>query len=267
MFTVTVIVAIFIFLFGLCVGSFLNVVIYRLPKKESVVKPPSHCPKCTHQLVWWENIPLLSYLILRGKCRKCKEKISLQYPLVEFTTSLLFLFVWLKFDFSWTALAALFFVTILIVVAVIDIHEQIIPNRIIVPAILAGLVLFVLSGLLNAKFVPLIKAETLYVWLQPLVGFLVGGGFLLAVALVKEEGMGGGDIKLAAFMGLFLGWYVVLAMFIGFLTGAIVGLSLILLKKKGRKEPISFGPFLALGSLATLFWGPQIFRLYVSLWL
>lgn len=257
---------VFIFLLGLSVGSFINVCIFRLPEGKSVILPGSCCPQCGHKLCWWENIPLVSYLFLKGKCLKCQKRISLQYPLIELATGLLFVAVFLKFRLSWLTISALFFISVLIITGVIDLKHQIIPNKVVLPAILVGILLLVPTAFYGWCSIPLVQAGTLPKLLQPLVGLIIGGGFLLAVALIKEGGMGGGDIKLAAFMGIWLGWYVLLALFLGFLIGALIGLVLILLKKKGRKEPISFGPFLALGSIITLFYGPQIFHFYASLW-
>lgn len=256
---------IIVLIIGLAVGSFLNVVIYRIPQKKSIILPSSRCPACEHKLKAWENIPLLSYIYLKGKCSQCGAKLSLEYPLIELTTGLLFVISFIKFDIT-NAISACFFISIVLVAGMIDSKHQIIPNIIVLPGILVGFILLFLSFIPNWNFVPLVQGSLLAAFLQSLIGCAIGFGILFIVALVKAGGMGGGDIKLAAFMGIFLGWYVILALFLGFLFGALVGVLLILFKKQGRKEPISFGPFLALGSLITLFYGPQVYHLYKAIW-
>ncbi|MEW6188688.1 MAG: prepilin peptidase [Actinomycetota bacterium] len=244
------------FIFGLAVGSFLNVCIYRLPRKESIIFPNSHCPHCGGVIKIYDNIPLVSYLLLKGRCRYCEGRISIQYPLVELLTGLLFLFCFLKFGPSTRFLSASFFTSILLLVAAIDLKHKIIPNKVILPALVIQAILVILSN-------PQAMSSSL-------IGFFIGGGLLLLVALLahlflRREGMGGGDIKLAAFLGIFLGWYVLIALFLGFLLGAIAGIALIIFKEMSRRDIIPFGPFLALGGLITLFFGPQIFHYYLSL--
>ncbi|MDI6689414.1 MAG: prepilin peptidase [Actinomycetota bacterium] len=244
------------FIFGLAIGSFLNVCIYRLPRKESIIFPSSHCPHCGRIIRAYDNIPLIGYLLLKGRCRYCKGRISIQYPLVELLTGLLFLFCFLKFGLSSGFLSASFFTSILLLVASIDLKHKIIPNKVILPALVVQFILVILS---NPQAIG-----------SSLIGFFIGGGLLLLVALLahlflRREGMGGGDIKLAAFLGIFLGWHVLTALFLGFLLGAISGIALIIFKGMSRKDIIPFGPFLALGGFITLFFGPQIFRYYLSL--
>lgn len=260
---------IFLFVLGLSVGSFLNVVIYRLPRKESLITPPSSCPNCHIPIKWYDNIPVVSFIILRGRCRNCGQRISLRYPIVELFTGILFVFVFLKvvgvpsstFDGSpppsigyqeiIRLIAYLFFVSILVAIAYIDAEHQVIPNRIVYPSFVIGSALIIIADPGNFLFY--------------LAGFAVGGGLLFLISLFKEGGMGGGDVKLAALMGIFLGLQVLLALFIGFLVGAIVGITLALFKKRSIKEPIAFGPFLALGGLITLFYGTPIINLYLRL--
>ncbi len=249
-------------------GSFLNVCIYRVPLNESIITPPSKCPKCKGLIKPWDNIPLLSYLILGGKCRHCKEPISFKYPLVELITGVLFTLAFLKFDLSLNLILGIFFISALIVVAFIDLDHLIIPNKIIYPSLAIAFV-FVVINLFSGQFFPLIGPKNA---LFPIYGFLAGGAFLFFVTIFgekifKQEVMGGGDIKLAAFLGIFLGWYVLLALFLGFLFGSIIGVVLILLKRKKRRDFVPFGPSLALGGIVTLFLGPRIYDLYTSLWL
>jgi len=252
--------AIVSFLLGLIVGSFLNVCILRIPQKQSIVLPSAHCPKCGHPLKAWENIPLFSYMFLRGKCAYCEQTISFQYPLVELAGGLLFLAVFLKFKWSFETPVAFFFVSILTVLAVIDLEHKLIPNKIILPGLGAGFFFLILELILRVDFIPLTGVSSSVAY--PLIGLVLGGGLLLIPAMIKTDWMGGGDIKLAAFMGLFLGGYILLALLLGSLLSAVVGIILILFKKMGRKDTIAFGPFLALGSLITLFFGPQIFNFY-----
>jgi len=256
------------FLLGLMVGSFLNVCIYRIPHNESIIAPPSKCPKCKKPIKPWDNIPLLSYLMLSGKCRYCKEPISLMYPFVEFMTGILFALSFLKFNISLSLFSGLFFISVLIVVAFIDIKYLIIPNKVIYPAFLFAL-FFIVVAFFNRQTLPLVGLKGP---LLSIAGFLAGGIFLFIVAVAgekvfKQEVMGGGDIKLAAFLGIFLGWYVLLALLLGFLCGSVVGIILVILKRKGKKDFVPFGPSLALGGVITLFFGLQIYEFYMGLWM
>ncbi|MBI3805524.1 MAG: prepilin peptidase [Nitrospirae bacterium] len=246
-----------IFILGLLIGSFLNVCIYRLPRQESIVFPASHCPLCQAPVQPYDNLPLLSFLLLRGRCRSCGTAISWRYPLVEFIHALGYLFILHQFGPSVQAgIYALFFSS-LVVVIFIDLSHQIIPDVITLP----GMVL----GLLAASTV-----------LPPgpinsLIGLFLGGGLfylvaILSVALLKKEGMGGGDIKLIAMIGAFLGWKgMLLTIFLAALAGSVSGLFLVLIRGRSRAEPIPFGPFLALGAMVSLFWGPEILHWYLLL--
>ncbi len=248
---------VFVFLFGLCIGSFLNVCICRLPAKESIVFPASKCPRCGHCLAWWENIPLLSYLLLKGKCSGCKEHISFQYPLVELLTGVVAYFLWRKFGLTLEFLVYFLFSCSLIVVTFIDLAHKIIPDVISLPGILIGL---------GCSF--LIKDLS---WLDSLVGILLGGGILYLVTwgyylLTGRIGMGGGDIKLLAMIGAFLGWQAIpFVIFISALTGSVIGIVFILLKGAGRHYQIPFGPFLAFGAEMQLFFGKEILTIYSHL--
>lgn len=248
---------IFSFIFGAVVGSFLNVCICRLPKKESVVFPPSHCPNCDYVIPFYDNIPILSYLVLAGRCRSCKGRISPQYPLVELINALLTLFLFMKFGPSLAFLVLFLFCSAMVVVTFIDLEHQIIPDVISLSGIVAG---FIFSF-----FIPQLG------WLNSLIGIAVGGGSLFLVAyvyefLTKKEGMGGGDIKLLAMMGAFFGWRAIpFIIFISSLIGSVIGITVMLLQKKDAKLAIPFGPFLALGAILYIFFGRQVIHWYLSL--
>lgn len=255
--TPLIIFPVFAFIFGMVVGSFLNVCICRMPKNESIVSPPSHCPGCSYQIRWYDNIPVLSYLFLRGKCRGCGTHISLQYPMVELLNGTLTLFLFLRFGPT-PAFAVLFlFCSALVVITFIDIEHQIIPDEISLSGIVIG---FVLSFFLNG-----------HTWLNSLLGILLGGGSLLLVAyayqrLTGKDGMGGGDIKLLAMMGAFLGWKAVpFIIFASSLVGSIIGVSIMLFQKKDSKLAIPFGPYLAFGAVLYIFYGKPLIRWYLSL--
>jgi len=243
--------------FGTFIGSFLNVCICRLPQGESIVTPRSHCPHCQKMIGWYDNIPILSYLVLRGKCRGCRAPISLQYPLVEAVTGLFSLLLMLRFGPSLDYLFYFAFVAALIVITVIDLYHQIIPDVISLPGIGVGL----LGSLLLPDLV----------FLNSLIGMFLGGGSLFLVAtgyqwLFKREGMGGGDVKLLAMIGAFLGWRaVILTILLSSLIGSVTGILIILLKGKDFKYAIPYGPFLSLGAVFCLFYGEAIIRWYFSL--
>lgn len=245
------------FIFGAVVGSFLNVCICRMPKDESIVSPPSHCPYCDYQIRWYDNIPLVSYLLLRGKCRGCGTRISLQYPLVELLNGLLTVAIFLRFGPSLSFLALFLFCSSLVVITFIDIEHQIIPDEISLSGIVIG---FVFSFFLPWQ-----------TWFNSLLGILLGGGSLLLVAygyqwLTGKEGMGGGDIKLLAMMGAFLGWKSIpFIIFASSLVGALVGVSIMLIQKKDSKLAIPFGPYLAFGAILYIFYGRQLIQWYFGL--
>jgi len=248
--------------FGLIAGSFLNVVIYRVPRRESIVLPASHCPVCAHSLTAQDNIPVLSYLFLKGRCRYCGAGISKQYPLVEAVAALIFVTSLLKYGLTPAFFPAVFFLLVLLSVSVIDIEHLIIPNVIVLPAIAIAALqipLFALTKLDNVSLM-----DQAY-WLWPIVGFLIGGGLLFLLALIWPNGMGGGDIKLAALMGLFLGRYVIVALFLGFLLGSVGGITAMSLFGKSRKDLIPFGPYLAGGSLIALYAGAPLVSWYLNI--
>jgi leader peptidase (prepilin peptidase)/N-methyltransferase len=243
-------------IFGALVGSFLNVCIFRLPKEESIIWPGSHCPQCKNPIRFYDNIPLISYFLLRGECRYCKGSISLQYPLVEGITALSSLLLIIKFGPSLSYLIYFAFVAALIVITVIDLYHQIIPDIISIPGIGAGL--------LASLIIPSIT------FFNSLIGILLGGGSLFLVAtlyqwLFKREGMGGGDVKLLAMIGAFLGWKaVILTILLSSLIGSISGISIMVLKGKNFKYAIPFGPFLSLGGVIALFYQNEIIFWYLQ---
>ncbi len=257
---------IIIFILGLAIGSFLNVCAYRIPKGESIAYPPSHCPSCGNPIIPLDNVPVLSYILLKGRCRNCGEKISLKYPTVELLTGLLWAGLYYHFGLSIQLIFGLFFATVLIVLSAIDYEVKLIPDRILLPAMLVSIAFLILYPLKVASL-PVIAGIKPW-W--AIGGFFAGGGFLYLVAILaplifKKEAMGGGDIKLAAFMGLYLGGYVFIALFVGFFLGAVVGIVLMAMGKRTAKDMIPFGPFLAAGAVFTIFFGPQIWSGYLKL--
>ncbi len=241
-----------VFLFGIIIGSFLNVCIYRTPREETVLHRYSHCPHCRTRLKALDLVPVLSYFLLRGKCRYCSTKISPRYPLIEVFTGLIFLIVYLSMGTSSLTIKYLFLASALIVVTFIDMEHQIIPDKVVL-VILAW-------GIIWQLFWPEI------LWVNALGGAFLGGGMLLLAAIISKGGMGGGDIKLMFAAGFYLGIsHTALALFLGFLSGSIIGIALIVLKIKKRKEPIAFGPFLSLGIFITILWGAKIINTYLQL--
>jgi leader peptidase (prepilin peptidase)/N-methyltransferase len=247
----------FVFSFGLCVGSFLNVCIYRIPASKSIVHPRSMCPQCGHPIRAYDNIPLLSYLWLKAKCRDCGAPVSLRYPVVEFLGGLFAVASFLKFGLSTGALIVYAFITVLLVITFIDIDHQIIPDVITLPGIPLGFA---------ASF-----AMPSTTWTDSLIGIAVGGGSLLLVAwgyqlLTRKEGMGGGDIKLLAMIGAVVGWKGVLfTIFVASAVGTLSGLAVMIRRRKNMKLAIPFGPFLAIGAIAYLFFGPELVFWYLRL--
>jgi len=238
-------------LFGLVVGSFLNVVIHRVPNRESIVWPASHCPHCGEPIRPRDNVPLVSYLLLRGRCRNCKEPISARYPAVEATTGLLFGVAAYVFGASLALLPALVLISALISLAVIDLEHRLLPNVIVGPSALAGLVLSIL-------------ADPAGWWTYPLSALAVGGALFVLVFLYPA-GMGMGDVKMGGMLGTFLGPYAALAVFLGALIGAVTGGLLMAAGKMQRRSALPFGLFMAVGGIISLFVGPQLWDLYMNL--
>ena len=237
-------------MFGAAVGSFLNVVVWRVPRGESIVSPPSHCPNCDAPIKPRDNIPIVSWLVLRGRCRNCGEPISARYPLVELGVALLFAGITADNGVNWDLAWKLPFAAVLVALAAIDLDLHIIPNKIIYPTAVWGVVSALLIRLGD---------------LPELIAWGVGAGlFFLLAAIVYPAGMGMGDVRLAAVMGLYLGSAVIPALLIAFLSGTVVGVAIMARHgvAEGRKMGVPFGPFLALGGLVALFVGPDLIEAY-----
>jgi leader peptidase (prepilin peptidase)/N-methyltransferase len=244
-------------LFGSLFGSFLNVIIHRVPRDESILWPASRCPSCGAGIRPWQNIPVISWLALRGKCASCKTGISVRYPLVEALMAALTGALWLKFGLTYEFGIYFVFLFGLVAVTFIDIDHKIIPDRFS----LGGIVV----GLISAGF-------TQVGWVDSLIGIAVGGGGLLLVAVLYYkatgvEGMGMGDVKLLAALGAFLGWksipFIILA---ASLVGIVVGLGAMKIKKTGKRTEIPFGPFLSMGGALYLFFGPEVIEWYLNIY-
>jgi leader peptidase (prepilin peptidase) / N-methyltransferase len=244
-------------LFGAVIGSFLNVCIYRLPRHESIVWPGSRCPSCGGAIAWYDNIPLLSYLLLRGRCRNCRVPITMRYPLIEGANAAGYVTILWFFGESWTSVLYCVLFSALLVVTGTDLTHKIIPNVVTVPGIVLGL-----FGAATVLPVGPVNA---------FLGVVVGGGILWALAwaspyLFGKEGMGGGDIKLLAMIGAFLGWKpALLTIMIGSLTGSVIGISLIAFRFMKRDEYIPFGPFLVLGAVISMFFAQPLVDWYQRL--
>ena len=252
------------FIVGAVVGSFLNVCISRIPEGESVVHPPSHCPKCQAMIPFYYNIPLFSYLFLRGHCWSCGARISFRYFAVELLMASLAVVLLYQFGLGLAFVVGFVFVAALIVISFIDLDVRIVPDVISLPGIVIGILFSVVGRYLISDPLDIVPTP-----LGALLGVLVGGGFLLAVAWIYErftgvEGMGGGDIKLLAMIGAFLGWpSIPLTLFFSSLGGSIIGLSIMLAKGVDRRYALPFAPFLCLGALVYLFFGREIVDFYV----
>lgn len=243
--------------FGLAVGSFLNVCIHRVPRRTSVATPPSACPHCGYQLRAVDNIPVVSYVMLRGRCRQCRARISIRYPIVELLTMALFLAHW--WMFGWTPLMGvrLAFACVLLVLFAIDLEHHLLPDALTLPGIVAGLLasVFLPPGIVSA-----------------LIGVLVGGGVLWLIGeayyrYAGQEGMGGGDVKMLAMVGAFLGWKLVLVtLVLSSVAGSLIGIAVIASRRGGMKYALPYGTFLALGALAASLAGDQIVAWYVGMY-
>ena len=244
-------------LFGLMIGSFLNVCIYRLPRQRSIVRPRSQCPSCGYELRWCDNIPVVSYVVLGGRCRRCRAGISIRYPLVELITMVVFLGHFAVFGLDPILIPRLLFACSLIVLFAIDLEHHLLPNAITLPGIVAGLAF--------SLFLP--------PWpMSSLIGIAVGGGvlWLLGEAYYRyagQEGMGGGDVKMLAMIGAFLGWKLVLVtLVLSSILGSVIGVAVIALKRGGLKYALPYGTFLALAALVASLVGEQIVNWYLGLY-
>ena len=243
--------------FGLLVGSFLNVVVWRVPRHESIIRPGSHCPSCNVELSAFENIPVLAWIVLRGRCRHCGNRIAVRYPLVELLTAGLWVGMGQHFGVTWEVPAYCALAAGLVALSLIDLDHFLLPNRVLYPTgfIVAGLLL--LPAVIDGNWAAYLRA-------------VEGGGAAFAVFflihIISPRGMGFGDVRLSFLLGMALGWlswgHVFLGLFLGFLLGAVVGASLIAFKLRSRKDPVPFGPFMAAGAMVAIFAGTQLLDLY-----
>ena len=263
-----------VFLFGACIGSFLNVCVYRIPRDESVVTPRSHCPHCGKLIAWYDNVPVLSYLLLRAKCRHCGERISPRYMLIELLVAVLFTLIWLLYGLLnrggsywmildpripvyWLAMAGL------VVATFVDFEHYIIPDRISVGGVAAGLLLSALVPEMHGEHSRISAFEA------SVIGALAGGGLLWGVGFIgklalKKEAMGMGDVKLLAAIGAFLGWQAVLfTVIVSSFAGSAVGISLIALGGRKWQSRIPYGPYIALGAMLWMLWGRDWWGAYL----
>ena len=238
--------------FGAAIGSFVNVLAYRLPRHESIVKPRSRCPSCQTQIAGYDNIPVVSWVLLRGRCRHCSAPIPVRYPLVEALTALLFVAVGLKIGLEDTLLPALALTITLVAAAETDLEHRIIPNRLMATSAVAAVALWAIA---DPGRLP-----------ENLIAGAAAGGLLLTAAIAYPAGMGMGDVKLAGVMGLYLGASVAPALFVGFAAGAVIGIVIVAAHGiSARKQGVPFGPFLAFGGIVGLLYGPELIDWYGSL--
>lgn len=247
-------------LVGMAIGSFLNVCIYRLPLNKSIVWPSSACPSCGREIAWYENIPVISWLALRGKCRTCRAPISARYPLVELLTGAMFLTAFWYYGPTMLFVSRVLLGCALIALFAIDLEHHLLPNVITLPGVVVGFVFSFVSGPAGPG------------WLSSLLGILVGGGILFAVAeayyrIRHEEGLGMGDVKMLAMVGAFLGWPATLmTLMMGSIAGSVVGMALIASRRGDMKYALPFGTFLAMGAALSATVGPSLLTWYVSQW-
>ncbi len=241
---------------GLCVGSFLNVCIYRFPLSQSIIFPSSFCPECKSNIKWFQNIPVISYIFLWGRCSNCKAKISIQYPFVELLTAFLFLLNYIFFALSFKFLISIIFLSMLIIVVFVDFKHLIIPDEVTIGGVVVG---FLLS-FLNSDVT----------WVESIGGIILGGGILLLIIklfylLTKKEGMGGGDVKLLAMIGAFLGYKsIFFVVFVSSLLGVLIGVPLLFFKKGESGGVIPFGPFLSFAAIIYFYSGEKIINWYLN---
>ena len=238
---------------GVCVGSFLNVCIYRLPRGQSLASPPSRCPSCGRGLRWYHNIPVVSWLVLRGRCAHCQAPISMQYPIIELVTALVWVLIVWTTPIGWLLASRLVLATALIVLFMIDLEHQLLPNRITLPGILVGFAFSFVAP--PGPF-------------DSLLGIVLGGGVLYGIAAAyylvrKEEGMGMGDVKMLAMVGAFLGWKaVLLTLVLSSFAGAVIGMAMMALHKGNMRYALPFGTFLAVGALIAMIFGERLIAWY-----
>lgn len=253
------VLVVFVFVLGICIGSFLNVCIYRIPEGISIAKPRSRCGYCHTDLKPYDMIPVLSYFLLGGKCRFCKTSFSMRYALIELLTGLLYIACFLKFGYTGTTFILFFFIALMIVVFFIDLDHMIIPNQLVLTGLLAG----AMVTLYQFFFSYTVYESPSY--LEAFLGMMIGGGITFAIAEISalfyggSAGLGLGDVKIFLVIGLFLGWKLtLLALWLSFIFGGLIGIVLLVVLKKDRKMAIPFGPFIVLGTLVSLFFGGHI---------
>lgn len=252
---------------GLIIGSFLNVCIYRIPEEKSIIKPPSHCTGCGTRLGFMDLIPVLSYLLIKGRCRYCRIKIPARYPAVELLTAAAFVMLFARYGFSADFAAFVYLVSILIIVFFIDLKHRIIPDELVIAGTAGALIATVYN-----IFHPLhIYGDTN--WWNPIVGMLTGSGFLFLVAVIglliykTDDAMGMGDVKIFIPIGIFLGWRMTaLTLVISLLLGGLAGVVFIITGLKKRRDTIPFGPFIVAGAFITMLWGWDILNIYLTLY-
>jgi len=246
-------IIIYIIILGLCIGSFLNVCIYRIPREESISFPPSHCTNCGYNLKFLDLVPVLSYISLKGRCRKCKDKISFQYPLVEIINGIIYLGLYIKFGYTVDFFKYAVLTSLLLVIGIIDLKTKYVYRSTTITGVIIGSAFFIFNWI-NLNEFPI----------DYLLGVIIG--FLIIYIIVKVTGgMGEGDIEIAAICGLFLGAKnIALVLFLSFIFGGIIGVLILILKLKGRKDEIAFGPYIVLGALVTIFIGDTIIKWYTN---
>lgn len=244
-------ISIFIFILGLIIGSFLNVCIYRIPLGQSINYPPSHCMGCGNKIKWYDLVPVLSYIVLKGKCRFCRGKVSARYPLIELITGVLFYALYIKYDLSFNLVKYAVMVCFLIVIGLIDFDTTDVYFKTTLSGFIAGILFLAYGAYLGGDLLT-------YVY-----GALLGGG-IISLIILLTNGMGWGDAEICTIGGLFLGFKLAVVMlFFSFIFGAAIGITLILLKKKSRKDYIPFGPSIAIAAIFTLFMGSKILMWYL----
>ena len=244
-------------IYGLIIGSFLNVCIYRIPRNESISFPPSHCTNCKNRIKWYDLVPVISYIFLKGKCRYCGEKISVRYPLIELTTGVIFLALNIEYGLSFTFFKYAVLVCFLIVIGMIDLDTTDVYLKTTLPGIIIGIISMIIGYFIGYYF----KSDMLYY----VYGGILGGG-LISLIILLTKGMGWGDAEICMLTGLFLGFKLtILMLFFAFVFGGFIGVLLVLLKKKSRKDYIPFGPFISAAGIFTILFGEKIITWYIGL--
>lgn len=248
---------ILISLYGLLIGSFLNVCIYRIPREESIAFPSSHCPNCGTSLKWCDLVPVFSFIVQRGKCRYCGEKISPQYPTIELLNAILYLIIYTKFGLSLEFFFYVIIFSLLLVITLIDLQHMIIPDILIILILIISVIYKILLYILYSKSPDLLNS---------IGGLVLSSLLFILIIIVSKGGMGGGDVTLIGALGFILGIKrIFLTIFLSFILGAIISIFLLITKIKGRKDPIPFGPFIILGFFIVIFWGEQLLVWYMNL--